>query len=288
MSTDPFDERPGSGRKTLSFTNTDEVTGVKTPKPVGTTLGGKTLGPATSIQAYDFDSKKPLWWPAGQGKPTTQEPENMGSMSAAEIEKRKVLDFVVPILTDDGEETQFRARMTTGGKDPKVVTMYAAIKAARAKAGSAIAAGGDLRVTLAEIKPNPNGGQPQKGYSAVYTVPDAFAAEPVANGSQPAAVPPPPPAVPAPPASVPAPPAEPTTPEGYTMSSLLAGGWTREQVLASYPALGVAAVPAAPPAPPAAPAATQDPQAVLAAMSDTDLDMIGYYRAPDGRVLQKA
>lgn len=47
------------------------------------------------------------------------------------------------------------------------------------------------------------------------------------------------PAPPAPPVAVPAPPAAPkTTPEGFTLDALVAGGWTREQALATYPMLG--------------------------------------------------
>lgn len=245
---DGHDKIPG-----ISFTNRDETTGVMTPKPTGTRQGGKIKKAPEMVQQRDYDTKKPLFWK--DQKKTVEETDS------------KAYTIVTILDTSEGD------RALWAPKSKKEGSMCRAISDAIKVSGNATAVvGGELWVTLTGLVPNEKGGQPSKTYSAVYTAPNAFEVP-----TPPASVP----APPAPPTAVPAPPApsvQPaTTPEGFTLASLLAGGWTTEQAVAAYPVLGAVpqAAPSAPPAPPA-PAATPpgNAAAALAQLSDEDLAML--------------
>lgn len=238
----PFDNRekiPG-----LSWTNKDETTGVMTPKPIGTRLGGKIVKAPEMVQQTDFDSNKPLFWK--DQKKTTEE---TGSPAYT---------IVTTLETPEGN------RSLWAPKSGKEGSMCRAISDAIKAAGAPTAVvGGELWITLTGLVPNPKGGQPSKTYSAVYTPPNQFAeAAPAAGPTPPASVPSPP----APPAPL-APAAEVKTPEGYTLASLVAGGWTAEQAIAAYPVLGNTTAPVAPPAPPAPPVADAGADARAAALA---------------------
>lgn len=262
----PFDTPQHEKTASLSFTSTDPVTGVMAPLPVGTRLGGRITKAPELVQQTQFKTNAKLYW-----KKTG---DSWGKVT--EENDSPCMTVVTTLETADGPRSLWAPKSSKDG------SLCKAIADAIAASGNKTAVvGGELYVTLTGIKPNPQGGQPSKEYKAEYTAPNTFA------GGTPAetAVAAPPPPAPAPPApSVPAPPvAVPTTPEGYTLASLTAAGWTAEQAIAQYPILGAAvppAAPSAPPAPPAPPAAATPSaddarQAALAALSPEDRALLG-------------
>lgn len=121
-------------------------------------------------------------------------------------------------------------------KDPSA--LFKAFQEAIAGAGGVpVGPGATLFVELTGFGPPEADKAPAKLYKVHYTPADSFAASeapaPSTNGA-------------------------PKTAEGYTLASLLAGGWTEAQVAASYPAL-VPSFAAPPPPPPPAPAPSVTP-----------------------------
>jgi hypothetical protein len=261
-----FNSPKGEKIPSISFTDTDPVTGVMSPKPIGTRLGGKIKKAPELIQQTKFKTNEPLFW------------KKKGDSWEKVIEETQspAMTVVTTLETTEGDRSLWAPKSSKDG------SLCKAIADAIAASGSKTAVvGGELWVTLTKISPNPQGGQPSKEYAATYSPPNQFAEAPAPPAPRaPAAPPTPAPAPPAPPA------APATTPEGYTMASLTAAGWTAEQIVAQYPMLGAApAAPSAPPAPPAPPSAQATSK--LAELSDEDLDMVGWKRLPDGSIVQK-
>lgn len=268
----PFDSHEKT--PSLTFSNTDPTTGVTTPKPIGTRIGGKIVKAPELVQQSQMGSGKKLFW---QDKKKTTD-----AVDAHGVPNQPAMSIVTVVETPEGNRSMWAPKSSKDGSSCKETSK--AIAAAGAKTAEI---GGELWWELTGLIPNPQGGQPSKQVKAYYTPPNAFAQPEVPTAG---AVPAPP--VPAPPApsAAPAPPAPPSaapkTPEGFTLADLVAAGWTAEQAVAAYPVLG-ASVPAAPPAPPAPPAAptNNDRAAAMAALSEEDLDMLKMRRLPDGSVV---
>ena len=157
---DPF--AGGTSRASVSFKDA----------PVGTSYTLKVLEAPELVQARDFESGEPAFWPDGNKKMT-------------------VVTGVADATT--GEELNLWAA--------KPSALFRAIGDAQAKAGAKIQPGGTLVVTFSGEKPNEKNPRlnPQKLYEVTYTPGDAFADGPA---QQPAA--PPVQAAPQPPAPAPA------------------------------------------------------------------------------------
>lgn len=126
--------------------------------PIGTTYAGTVTEAPQIMQARDFDSGQPAFFPDGNPKQT-------------------VVTKIA--LEPTGEERSLWA--------PKPSAMFAAIAAAQKDAGTQITVGGHLTVTFSGEKPNEKNPRlnKQKLYTVIYRAPDAFA-QPV----QPATAPP--------------------------------------------------------------------------------------------------
>lgn len=251
MTSTPFDSE--SKVPSITFTDKDEATGIMSPKPVGTRLGGKIKKLPEAVQQTKFGSSDKLFW-GNDSKKTTDE------LSASGQPNNACMTIVTVLETPEGDRSLWAPKSSKDGSMCKEIS--------KALGGNNPVVGGELWVTLTGIIPNPQGGQPSKQYSASYSAPSAF--------ETPAAVPAPPA-----PAAVPAPPvpaAAVTTPEGFTLASLVAGGWTQEQAVAAYPMLGASPAPTAPPAPPATPAPPSGDDAraaALAGLSPEDRALLG-------------
>jgi len=268
----PFDSHEKT--PSLTFSNTDPTTGVTTPKPIGTRIGGKIVKAPELVQQSQMGSGKKLFW---QDKKKTTD-----AVDAHGVPNQPAMSIVTVVETPEGNRSMWAQKSSKDGSPCKETSK--AIAVAGAKTAEI---GGELWWELTGLIPNPQGGQPSKQVKAYYTPPNAFAQSEVLvmgeNGGHMAPAPPAPSAAPAPPAP---PSAAPKTPEGFTLADLVAAGWTAEQAVAAYPVLG-ASVPAAPPAPPAPPAAptNNDRAAAMAALSEEDLDMLKMRRLPDGSVV---
>ena len=112
---------------------------------IGLTYAGRVVEAPTIVQSRDYQTGQPAFWPDGNPKQS-----------------------VVTVLEIDGVEYGLWA--------PKPSSMFAAIAAAQKAAGSQIAVGGTLQVSLIGEKPSDNPRfNAQKLYSAVYTPGDPFA-----------------------------------------------------------------------------------------------------------------
>lgn len=114
--------------------------------PIGTSYTGKVIEAPSLVQARDYESGDPAFWPDGNPKMT-----------------------VVTKLVIDGEERSLWA--------PKPSAMFAAIAKAQQDAGASITVGGTLTVAYTGDKPNEKNPRlnPAKQYEAKYVPPDAFA-----------------------------------------------------------------------------------------------------------------
>lgn len=134
MTTDPF----ATQEKTPSISFKD--------KPIGTTYTGTVIEAPTTVQARDYDTGEPAFWPDGNKKLT-----------------------VVTILDVNGEHMGLWA--------PKPSAMFRAIAEAQQTAGAQIQVGGTLTVTFVGEQPverNPKL-NPQKLYKVTYQPNDPFA-----------------------------------------------------------------------------------------------------------------
>jgi hypothetical protein len=272
----PFDSHEKT--PSLTFSNTDPTTGVTTPKPIGTRIGGKIVKAPELVQQSQMGSGKKLFW---QDKKKTTD-----AVDAHGVPNQPAMSIVTVVETPEGNRSMWAQKSSKDGSPCKETSK--AIAVAGAKTAEI---GGELWWELTGLIPNPQGGQPSKQVKAYYTPPNAFGSAVQENLTDNVAVPtvpgtvPTPPAPPAPP--VPAPPAPPApaattpkTPEGFTLADLVAAGWTAEQAVAAYPVLAVSA----PAAPPAAPT-NNDRAAAMAALSEEDLEMLKMRRLPDGSVV---
>jgi hypothetical protein len=157
--TNAFAEGSGEKIPSLTFTQTDPETGVMTPKPIGTKLGGKVLEPPLRQQRRQFRTNKPLFMQkVGDRWESTTDPTDLKSE-----------EVVVTVQTPEGE----RARLyvpVTGKKNAD--SMYQQIVSVIPTTGLAV--GSDLFVELVGLTPNPQGGQPSKRVKASYTPPNGF------------------------------------------------------------------------------------------------------------------
>lgn len=206
---DPF--AGSDGLPSISFASKDQY-GNLSSKPVGTRIGGKVLKAPTMLQSRNFTTKQLETWPDGNPK----------------------MSVVVEIEVA-GEP------MSLWVKKPSA--LFKAFGEAIGRAGGVpVGPGAQVWVTLTGFGKPEADKAPAKLYAVEYTPANQFATE----------VPP----------TTPAPTAAPvaavgatavavalTTPEGYTLASLQAAGWSIDQVRASYPAL----IPVVAPAPPAVP-----------------------------------
>lgn len=230
MTTNPFD-KPAS-LPSISFATRDEH-GNLGSVPVGTRLGGRVTKAPEIVQASVYegpDKGKPQFWGAGNKKTTD-------ALDAGGQPNKPVNQIVMNVRTPEGEDKSLWVPFY-----PKA--MFEAIQTALA--GRAIEVGDDLFITLTGFTPVP-GKNPAKDYSADFTKGQGAFAPETAAASVPAQ-------------ASPATNGTPKTAEGYTLASLIAAGWTQDQVAAAYPALVPQAAP--PPPPPApAPSATPPPPA---------------------------
>lgn len=178
-------------------------------KPVGTRIGGKVLKAPTMLQSRNFTTKQLETWPDGNPK----------------------MSVVVEIEVA-GEP------MSLWVKKPSA--LFKAFGEAIGRAGGVpVGPGAQVWVTLTGFGKPEADKAPAKLYAVEYTPANQFATEVAPTQS---ATTPPAPAAPPVPAVA-------TTPEGYTLASLQAAGWSIDQIRASYPAL----IPVTAPAPPAVP-----------------------------------
>lgn len=250
MTDNPFAKK--QNLPSISFAVTDAA-GNSTSVPIGTRIGGKvTRGPEvvqkTGYPGTPFGGK-PLFWDAdATGRETDQAKGPDGR------ENKKVEQVVIQLMVGL-EEMSLWVSMY-----PKY--MFEAIQ--EALGDRAIEVGDELYITLTGFGKADPGKNPPKLYSAEFIKGQGvFAPAPPPPPAASAPPPPPPPAAAAPPPPPPPPPAAvATTPEGYTLDGLIAGGWTREQAIASYPVL--------------APVATNGDAkaAALAALSEADRNLL--------------
>lgn len=153
--------------------------------PIGTTFSGTVTEAPQLIQARDFDTGQPAFFPDGNAKMTV---------------------VTKLALEPTGEERSLWAA--------KPSAMFAAIAQAQKDAGTQIAVGGHLSVTFSGEKPNEKNPRlnKQKLYTVVYRAPDAFTQQPAQAPQQaqrgwqaPPQTPPPAFAQPAPQQAAPAP-----------------------------------------------------------------------------------
>lgn len=132
---DPF--AGGESRPSVSFKD----------MPVGTSYTLKVIEAPQMVQARDYESGQPAFWPDGNPKQT-------------------VVTTVVDTAT--GEEKSLWA--------PKPSALFRAIGDAQRAAGAQITAGGTLVVTFSGEKPNEKNPKlnPQKLYTVQYTPGNAF------------------------------------------------------------------------------------------------------------------
>lgn len=114
-------------------------------KPIGTKVTGIVTAAPKLVQARDYDTGDPAFWPDGNEKKT-----------------------VVTELEIGGEIYSLWAA--------KPGALYAAMAAAQSAAKTTIAPGGRLTVTFIGEKPDPARPRlnPQKLYEVTYSPPDAF------------------------------------------------------------------------------------------------------------------
>lgn len=137
MSTQPID--PFAGGDTVPSISFKDA-------PVGTTYTGQVTEAPALIQARDYETGQPAFWPDNNPKMTV----------------------VTKIALTTGEERSLWA--------PKPSSMFAAIADAQKKAAALIAIGGTLTVTFSGEKPNATNPRlnPQKLYTVTYVPPNAF------------------------------------------------------------------------------------------------------------------
>lgn len=126
-------------------------------KPIGTSYTGTVTKAPELVQARDYESGQPAFWPDGNPKQT-----------------------VVTTLDINGEELNLWAA--------KPSALFRAIADAQKTAGAQITIGGTLTVTFSGEKPNEKNPRlnPQKLYTVTYQPPNAFGET---TGQQPAAQP---------------------------------------------------------------------------------------------------
>jgi hypothetical protein len=114
-------------------------------KPIGTSYTGTVTKAPELVQARDYESGQPAFWPDGNPKQT-----------------------VVTTLDINGEELNLWAA--------KPSALFRAIADAQKAAGTQIAVGGTLTVTFTGEKPNDKNPRlnPQKLYTVTYQPPNAF------------------------------------------------------------------------------------------------------------------
>jgi hypothetical protein len=114
-------------------------------KPIGTSYTGTVTKAPELVQARDYESGQPAFWPDGNPKQT-----------------------VVTSLLVNGEELNLWAA--------KPSALFRAIADAQKAAGAQITVGGTLTVTFAGEKPNEKNPRlnPQKLYTVTYQAPNAF------------------------------------------------------------------------------------------------------------------
>lgn len=127
-------------------------------KPVGTSYTGTVTKAPELVQARDYESGQPAFWPDGNPKQT-----------------------VVTTLEVNGEELNLWAA--------KPSALFRAIADAQKAAGAQIAIGGTITVTFTGEKPNEKNPRlnPQKLYTVQYVAPNAFGeTQPTQQAAQPA------------------------------------------------------------------------------------------------------
>lgn len=148
MTTDPFAEQEKN--PSVSFKDA----------PIGTTYTGEVVEAPSFAQSRDYDTSEPLYWQQG-GKQSTQ-PSDQPVMS------------IVTVLEINGER-----RSLWASKWAKPGSMFSAIQEAQKAAGSQIAVGGRLTVTLVGVEPSDNPKfNDRKLYKAQYVPPNPFAGAP--------------------------------------------------------------------------------------------------------------
>lgn len=145
---DPF--AGGESRPSVSFKDT----------PVGTSYTLKVVEAPQMVQARDYESGQPAFWPDGNPKMT-------------------VVTTVIDTAT--GEEKSLWAA--------KPSALFRAMSDAQKTAGAQITPGGTLVVTFSSEKPNEKNPRlnPQKLYAVTYTPGDAFSEAAPAQAPQQAA-----------------------------------------------------------------------------------------------------
>lgn len=202
------------------------------------------------------DKGKPDYWDAEKTRP------KMMHRVVLETDRR----------TEENTKGVWSVYLKGSAKAESGSTLAAVILALANAGAEEIEENGTLELWRTGSRPG-EGGQAYT-YEAVYTKPGlAVGPTPPAPTAPVAApVPPPPPAPVAAPAPPPPPIAAATTPEGYTLASLVAAGWTAEQAVAAYPMLAQAASPA----PPAAPGGLSPEQAAaLAGLTPEERALLG-------------
>lgn len=271
-SSNPFDK--DGGLPSVSFGGKDTTTGQITTKPIGYEVHVRVTKAPTLVQSREYGGTKLLFWdPNNKGKKVT-EPNDQPCMSVV---------FHGTIEYDsEGKDIGVEKAQWVQKPSALFTAVGDAINDAKLEG---IPVGALVKTKLTGFKQGEDQSRAAaKQYEVVIVPPNAFTETP-APPAPPAA--PAPPAPPAPPAAAappapPAPAAVPTTPEGYTLASLVAAGWTADQAVAQYPVLAAPAAAPAIPAPPVAPAAdgpvetAEEKRAkAMANLSADDLKLLG-------------
>lgn len=272
-SSNPFDK--DGGLPSVSFGGKDPNTGQITSKPVGYEVHVRVTKAPTLVQSREYGGTKLLFWdPNNKGKKVT-EPNDQPCMSVVFHGNIEFDSEGKDIGVEKAQWVQKPSALFTAVGD--------AINDAKV---DGITVGCLVKTKMTGFKQGEDQSRAAaKQYEVVVVPPNGFASEVPAA---PAAATPPPPAPPAaaappPPPAPPAPVSVPTTPEGYTLASLVAAGWTSEQAVAAYPVLAAPAAAPATPAPPVAPAADAGPvetadekrAKAMANLSDEDKKLLG-------------
>lgn len=270
MSSNPFDK--DGGLPSVSFGGKDPNTGQITSKPIGYEVHIRVTKAPTLVQSREYGGTKLLFWdPNNKGKKVT-EPNDQPAMS---VVTHGIVEY-------DSEGKDVGTEKALWAQKPSALfgEIGNAINAANL---DGIPVGALVKIKLTGFKQGEDKSRAAAKQYEVSIVPASAFSGDATPPPPPAAAVPAPPAPPAPPvAAPPPPPVVATTPEGYTLASLVAAGWTSEQAIAAYPVLAAPAAAPATPAPPAAPAASEPVETAeakrakaMAALSPEDRKMLG-------------
>lgn len=232
MSSNPFDKE--GGLPSVAFATKDETTGGFINHPIGYKIKLQVTQAPKLVQSRKFGSGDLLFWNPNKKGDKITEPNDQPVMS--------VVTHGTVVADTNGKDIGVEKALWAQKPSALFGAIGNAINDAKV---DGIKVGDLVEVHFTGYKQGEDQTRAAaKQYAVTVTPANAFSGDvPVPPAPVPA-----PPAVATPPPPPPAPAAVKATPEGYTLASLIAGGWTKEQAILTYPVLADS-TPAGPPAP---------------------------------------